>query len=58
MLQTVKFETCTIWLQLASEVEALQMQGFLVGQVYNDKTILDGILIMEEKFKMACLVAV
>lgn len=58
MLQSVEKDYSVIWLQLASEADALQTQGFLVGRAYNDDTMPDCTLITEEEFKSTCLVAV
>jgi hypothetical protein len=58
LLQSVEDGSCTIWLQMASEMDALQTQGFLGGRAYNNDSVPDCTLVLEERFKSACLMAV
>jgi hypothetical protein len=58
MVQTVEGNFSAAWLQLASETDTLQTQGFLAGRAYNNKTVPDCTLMMEENFKSACLTAI
>ena len=56
MLLTEKWDSCTIWLQMASEMDALQTRGFLTGQNYHGEHSLECSFVTEDEFKENCLV--
>jgi hypothetical protein len=57
MLQTGRGDASTIWLQMASDTDALLAQGFLANRMYLNNLTLECSFITVDEFMRACLVA-
>ena len=58
MLLMEEWDSCTIWLQMASKTDALQTRGFLTGQNYRSECSLECSFVTEDEFKENCLVTI